>query len=182
MGLSAQNPHSLAIGDKNHILVSMSAGLRAYRTNMTGDIYNMHDLILLGVEPAISSNAKIIVENNVNYYGYATYVDTGGDQYGYVRMTKFDVLHTPGQYAMAQYVKTDMFVLFLNPAEHAVNSLIWLLIVFLPAIVLNTKFPEHGFTIGILIMVSVLGVSQLGFLYITIITYIGVIVTYIKGR
>lgn len=62
-----------------------------------------------------------------------------------------------------------------------VISIIWLMISLLPAIILSTKFEKYGYVIGLLLMTTILGFSQPGYMFITIISYIGAISVFFKG-
>ena len=65
--------------------------------------------------------------------------------------------------------------------EKNVNSLIWLLIIFVPAIAIAQVIPKLGFIIGITISVLIFGFTLDGFFPVTIITLLGVSVVLYKG-
>lgn len=73
---------------------------------------------------------------------------------------------------------------YLNDRGETVSilmSLIWLIIVFLPAIALNLVIPKIGFIGGIILMTVILGLSMPNFFFITIITLIGCGFIFIRG-
>ena len=66
--------------------------------------------------------------------------------------------------------------------EKNVTSLIWLMIIFTPAIAIAQVIPKLGFIIGITISVLIFGFTVDGFFPVTIITLLGVSVVLYKGN
>jgi hypothetical protein len=65
--------------------------------------------------------------------------------------------------------------------QTSILGLIWLLVTFLPAIVLNEFIPRIGFVSGILIMTIVLGLMMENYFFITIIAIIGCAFLVLRG-
>lgn len=61
------------------------------------------------------------------------------------------------------------------------SAIIWLLVSLFPALILSTKFEKYGYTIGLLLMVIILGFAQSGYMFVTIIALIGIGITWWKG-
>lgn len=62
-----------------------------------------------------------------------------------------------------------------------ISGLIWLLIVFLPSILLNTVFPKIGYAFGMILMLVIFTVTQDNFLIVTLIGFIGIGALLMKG-
>lgn len=66
--------------------------------------------------------------------------------------------------------------------QNNIMAIIWLMVLFLPALVLDIKFGKFGWILGMVIMLTALGFSQSGFMFITVIGYAGIVIMFIKGR
>lgn len=66
--------------------------------------------------------------------------------------------------------------------DQAVIAIVWLLIVLLPGMLLNVRFPKIGFVGGLLIMVTILGVTYSGFLLVTVTAYIGCAILFVGSN
>ena len=62
-----------------------------------------------------------------------------------------------------------------------VSAIIWLLMTFLPAIIMGQAIPKIGFFVGLVLMLIVMGFTIGGFLPITVIGIIGVAIVVYKG-
>ena len=85
------------------------------------------------------------------------------------------------QYETAYYGGTSPA--YYPPVDTDVNiaGLIWLLVLFLPAIALNAAMPKIGFIGGLMLMLILLGFSQSGFLYVTVVGMIAIGILIYKG-
>lgn len=68
-----------------------------------------------------------------------------------------------------------------NTGISGFSAIIWLLVSLFPALILATKFEKYGYTIGLLLMVIILGFAQAGYMFVTIIALIGIGITWWKG-
>lgn len=66
--------------------------------------------------------------------------------------------------------------------EKNVNTLVWMMIIFTPAIAIAQVIPKLGFIIGISISVLIFGFTVDGFFPVTIITLLGVSIVLYKGN
>lgn len=63
-----------------------------------------------------------------------------------------------------------------------INGLIWLLVIFFPAMAMNEAVPKLGFTAGIIMMLLILGVSISGFFSVTFMGILAVGIMVYKGE
>jgi hypothetical protein len=83
-------------------------------------------------------------------------------------------------YTVTNYFAEPAYDLPLITAGVNITGLIWLLIIFLPAIVMNQVIPKLGFATGLILMLLVIGITQTGFLYVTVIGIVSVAVSLYK--
>ena len=97
----------------------------------------------------------------------------GGDENGQMNITQMGIWVTASD------------ALFLSPIgdefEKTFYGLIWLIIVFLPAIAIG-KFVPLGFHAGLLLMLAVLSISQPGFMSVLVIGYLAIGINIYKGH
>jgi len=84
-------------------------------------------------------------------------------------------------YIGIQYTwKYELFIPDLS-TNNVIEGLIWLLMVFLPAIVMSNVIPRIGFSVGIILMLVILGITSPGFFPVTILGLIAVGILNYKG-
>lgn len=125
-------------------------------TNMTGHAFTVNDVL-----------------NPDGHFQVAwTFVDNGSSS---DVIQKYD-------YLGIKYIFTSAYDVTTHKTDdtNKLYSVIWLLIIFLPAILVNQVIPRIGFTIGIVLMLIVIGAVQQNFFYVTLTGMLSIGIMYYK--
>jgi hypothetical protein len=60
--------------------------------------------------------------------------------------------------------------------------MIWLILIFLPALLLSVFLPKAGFMVGMCLMIFILGATESGFYFITILGMVAIGIMIFKGE
>lgn len=77
-----------------------------------------------------------------------------------------------------------LYSMFSGQVEENFSGLVWLLILFLPAIAMNQAIPKYGYVAGVILMLLIIGIANMdrGFFFVTIMGLINVgILIYKEG-
>jgi hypothetical protein len=92
---------------------------------------------------------------------------------GYVRVSQIAVICVP-------YSQDDSVI---NPATEAtMNAIIWLVIIYLPALAIAQFVPKLGFVAGMSLMLGVFGLAQPGFFQVSIMGFMAMMIGLYKSR
>jgi hypothetical protein len=144
--------------------------------NRTGNIYTWTVLQYLNgslVSPHNFTVSDIISEYSLKVMWYFT---------DYTSTSSFD-------YLGIQYIyyseSTTEFPLIDVPElsfSSVIYGMIWLILIFLPALLLSVFLPKAGFMVGMCLMIFILGVTESGFYFITILGMVAIGIMIFKGE
>jgi hypothetical protein len=124
----------------------------------------------------------IYIKTNALYF-MTTYTDSSDDD-PYINIIQ-EINIGLGEFDTNITVIDEILILIGNAREGDFSSqflgLIWLLVTFLPAIVINECIPRIGFVAGILIMTIALGLTMENYFFITIVALIGCAFLVLRG-
>jgi len=144
--------------------------------NRTGNIYTWTVLQYLGgelVSPHNFTVADVISDYSLKVMWYFT---------DYTTTSSFDYLGIQYMYyseSIVEFPITDVPELSFSSVIYA---MIWLVLILLPALLLSAYLPKAGFMVGMCMMIIILGATQTGFYFITILGVIAIGIMVYKGE
>ena len=143
-----------------------------YLTSYTPDMVSGGGTMPYNVEPHYSLAELEHLLTGIYLFASTDYDGVYSLTDGYVRVSQIAVICVP-------YSQDDAD--FVNPAtEDTMNAIIWLVIIYLPALAISNFVPKLGFVAGMSLMLGIFGLAMAGFFQVSIMGFIAMIISLYK--